>query len=192
MPAPLGKAPTKKMPNIQVFGMDDSSATRNTLRFFRERRIVVHYVDLRKKPIARGELLDFRVHRGRFIDFVLQIESLREQKERARVVRHQLDGAARRIDAGVVTAIAQMQLAEAAEGKPVSGIELQDAREALDGEVRLPAVGESRGIHFPPIAKHTRADGSRVWTVEQRGLPVVCLSVLYPIGSAGDPRVLGT
>ena len=42
MPAPLGKTPTKKMPNIQVFGMDDSPATRNTLRFFRERRIVVH------------------------------------------------------------------------------------------------------------------------------------------------------
>jgi arsenate reductase len=59
MPAPLGKTPTKKMPNIQVFGMDDSPATRNTLRFFRERRIVVHYVDLRKKPIARGELQRF-------------------------------------------------------------------------------------------------------------------------------------
>src|SRR5215218_10156483 len=59
MPAPLGKTPTKKMPNIQVFGMDDSSATRNALRFFRERRIVVHYVDLRKKPIARGELRRF-------------------------------------------------------------------------------------------------------------------------------------
>jgi arsenate reductase (glutaredoxin) len=59
MPAPLGKTPTKKMPNIQVFGMDDSSATRNALRFFRERRIVVHYVDLRKKPIAHGELQRF-------------------------------------------------------------------------------------------------------------------------------------
>ena len=59
MPAPLGKTPTKKMPNIQVFGMDDSSATRNALRFFRERRIVVHYVDLRKKPIAAAELRRF-------------------------------------------------------------------------------------------------------------------------------------
>jgi arsenate reductase len=59
MPAPLGKTPTRKMPNIQVFGTDDSPATRNTLRFFRERRIVVHYVDLRKKPIARGELQRF-------------------------------------------------------------------------------------------------------------------------------------
>ena len=59
MPAPLGKVPTKKMPNIQVFGTDDSQATRAALRFFRERRIVVHYVDLRKKPLARGELRRF-------------------------------------------------------------------------------------------------------------------------------------
>jgi len=51
----------------------------------------------------------------------------------------------------------------------------------------LPAVGDSRGIHFPPIHKHTRGDGLRVWTVEHRGLPVVCLSVLWPIGSAADP-----
>jgi arsenate reductase len=59
MPAPLGKVPTKKMPNIQVFGADDSAATRGALRFFRERRIIVHYVDLRKKPIAREELRRF-------------------------------------------------------------------------------------------------------------------------------------
>ena len=64
MPAPLGKVPTKKMPNIQVFGMDDSNATRNALRFFRERRIVVHYVDLRKKPIAPGELRRFTERLG--------------------------------------------------------------------------------------------------------------------------------
>ena len=56
MPAPLGKTPTRKMPDIQVFGRDDSSATRAALRFFRERRIIVHYVDLRKRTIAAGEL----------------------------------------------------------------------------------------------------------------------------------------
>jgi arsenate reductase-like glutaredoxin family protein len=59
MPAPLGNTPTKKMPNIQVFGFEDSNATRAALRFFRERRIVVHFVDLRKKPIAAGELRRF-------------------------------------------------------------------------------------------------------------------------------------
>jgi arsenate reductase len=59
MPAPLGNTPTKKMPNIQVFGLADDNATRAALRFFRERRIVVHFVDLRKKPIAAGELRRF-------------------------------------------------------------------------------------------------------------------------------------
>ena len=59
MPAPLGNTPTKKMPNIQVFGFEDDNATRAALRFFRERRIVVHFVDLRKKPIAAGELRRF-------------------------------------------------------------------------------------------------------------------------------------
>ena len=59
MPPPLGKVPTKKMPNIQVFGLEDDNATRAVLRFFRERRIVVHFVDVRKKPIAPGELRRF-------------------------------------------------------------------------------------------------------------------------------------
>ena len=54
MPAPLGKTPTKKMPDIQVFGRDDSAPTRAALRFFRERRVVVHYVDLAKRRIAPG------------------------------------------------------------------------------------------------------------------------------------------
>jgi arsenate reductase len=64
MPAPLGKTPTKKMPDIQVFGRDDSAETRAALRFFRERRIVVHYVDVRKRGIAPGELRRFTQRLG--------------------------------------------------------------------------------------------------------------------------------
>ena len=59
MPAPLPAKPTKRMPDIQVFGLDDSSATRAAQRFFRERRVVVSYVDLRKRPIAPAELRRF-------------------------------------------------------------------------------------------------------------------------------------
>lgn len=59
MPAPLAKTPTKRMPDIQVFGFDDHQATRGAQRFFRERRVAVHYVDLRKRPIAAGELRRF-------------------------------------------------------------------------------------------------------------------------------------
>ena len=59
MPAPLGKVPTRRMPDIQVFGFEDSSATRAAQRFFRERRVVVHSVDLRKRPMAPTELRRF-------------------------------------------------------------------------------------------------------------------------------------
>lgn len=59
MPAPLPKTPTRSMPDIHVFGLDDSPATRAAQRFFRERRIVVSYHDLRKRPIAPGELRRF-------------------------------------------------------------------------------------------------------------------------------------
>ena len=64
MPAPLPKAPTRRMPDIQVFGLDDSPATRAAQRFFRERRIVVSYHDLRKRPIAPGELRRFTERLG--------------------------------------------------------------------------------------------------------------------------------
>ena len=47
------------MPKIQVFGLDDSQATRAALRFFRERRIVATFVDVRKRPIAPDELRRF-------------------------------------------------------------------------------------------------------------------------------------
>ena len=59
MPAPLGKTPTKKMPKIDVLGIEDSASTRSAVRFFRERRIVVSYVDLRKKPLSPTELRHF-------------------------------------------------------------------------------------------------------------------------------------
>jgi arsenate reductase (glutaredoxin) len=49
---------------VQVFGRDDSKDTRAAVRFFRERRIDVHFVDLRKRPMAAGELRRFVEHLG--------------------------------------------------------------------------------------------------------------------------------
>ena len=51
-PAPSG-------PVVHVFGTPDSQPTRAALRFFKERRIDVHFVDLRRKPMAPGELRRF-------------------------------------------------------------------------------------------------------------------------------------
>src|SRR5512141_905574 len=58
MPAPLSRKPSPGL-LVQVFGCEDSSSTRAALRFFRERRIVPQFIDLRHKPIAATELRRF-------------------------------------------------------------------------------------------------------------------------------------
>jgi arsenate reductase (glutaredoxin) len=44
---------------IQVFGLERDQDTRGALRFFKERRVQVSFVDLRKRQIAPGELRRF-------------------------------------------------------------------------------------------------------------------------------------
>lgn len=44
---------------IQVFGIERDQATRAAQRFFKERRVPISFVDLRKRPIAPGELRRF-------------------------------------------------------------------------------------------------------------------------------------
>ena len=46
-------------PIVQVFGTPDSQATRAAQRFFRERRLEVHFIDVRRKPLAPAELRRF-------------------------------------------------------------------------------------------------------------------------------------
>jgi arsenate reductase-like glutaredoxin family protein len=46
-------------PSVQIFGTPDSQPTRAALRFFKERRIGAHLVDLSRKPMAAGELRRF-------------------------------------------------------------------------------------------------------------------------------------
>jgi arsenate reductase (glutaredoxin) len=46
-------------PSVQIFGLVDDQPTRAAMRFFKERRFAIHFVDLRRKPIAAGELRRF-------------------------------------------------------------------------------------------------------------------------------------
>jgi arsenate reductase-like glutaredoxin family protein len=46
-------------PTVQIFGTPDSQPTRAALRFFKERRMEVHFVDIGRKPMAPGELRRF-------------------------------------------------------------------------------------------------------------------------------------
>jgi arsenate reductase (glutaredoxin) len=45
--------------SVQIFGLKNSQATRAAERFFKERRIPIHYVDLAKKPMSPGEIKRF-------------------------------------------------------------------------------------------------------------------------------------
>jgi arsenate reductase-like glutaredoxin family protein len=55
---------------VQVFGFKSCQDTRKALRFFSERRVAVHFVDLDERPAARGELRRFadRFGAGALID----------------------------------------------------------------------------------------------------------------------------
>ena len=44
---------------VQVFGTLHSNETKKALRFFKERRITTHFVDLEQRPAAAGELRRF-------------------------------------------------------------------------------------------------------------------------------------
>jgi arsenate reductase len=44
---------------VQIFGVKNSQATRAAERFFKERRVGIHFVDLTKKPMAPAEIRRF-------------------------------------------------------------------------------------------------------------------------------------
>lgn len=46
-------------PSVQIFGLENDQPTRAAIRFFKERRFMIHFVDLRRKPMAAGELRRF-------------------------------------------------------------------------------------------------------------------------------------
>jgi arsenate reductase-like glutaredoxin family protein len=76
--------------DIQIFGIKKSAETRKALRFFSERRIRTHFVDLLEKPASIGELRRFAqkfgapalVDRGskRFSELGLQYAQLSDER----------------------------------------------------------------------------------------------------------------
>jgi len=75
---------------VQIFGIKKSPETRKALRFFAERRIKTHFVDLQERPASLGELRRFAqkfgvsalVDRGsrRFADLGLGAARLSEDR----------------------------------------------------------------------------------------------------------------
>src|SRR5918912_151274 len=76
--------------NVQIFGTRKSPATRKALRFFAERRIQTHFVDLQERAASPGELRRFAQKFGiqalldrdsrRFADLGLGAAQLSEER----------------------------------------------------------------------------------------------------------------
>jgi arsenate reductase-like glutaredoxin family protein len=45
--------------SVQIFGIKGSQETRAAERFFKERRVQIHFVDLKERPMAPGEIRRF-------------------------------------------------------------------------------------------------------------------------------------
>jgi arsenate reductase (glutaredoxin) len=75
---------------VQIFGIKKSPDTRKALRFFAERRVKTHFVDLQERPASPGELRRFvqkfgteaLIDRGsrRFVDLGLGSARLSEER----------------------------------------------------------------------------------------------------------------
>lgn len=64
---------------VQIFGTKKCAETRRALRFFQERRIRVHFVDLKERPASPGELRRFAQKFG--IEALVDREGKRFQEE---------------------------------------------------------------------------------------------------------------
>ena len=60
---------------VQIFGTQKSVETRKALRFFKERRVKVHFVDLKVRGASKGELTRFSQRFG--VEALLDRESKR-------------------------------------------------------------------------------------------------------------------
>lgn len=45
--------------SVQIFGVKGSQETRAAERFFKERQVTIHFVDLKQKPMSAGEIRRF-------------------------------------------------------------------------------------------------------------------------------------
>ncbi len=70
---------------IQIFGVRKSAETRKALRFFAERRVKMHFVDLMERPASPGELRRFVQKFG--VSSIIDQKSRRYQKLELRHTR---------------------------------------------------------------------------------------------------------
>ncbi len=77
-------------PQVQVFGTRKSKETRSAERFFKERKIKIHFVDLTQRPLAKGELSRFVQKFG--LNALLDLEGKAYERSNLAYLRTTEDG----------------------------------------------------------------------------------------------------
>lgn len=74
---------------VQIFGTKKCRDTAKTLRFFKERRIEVHFVDLAERNISRGELKN--ILRSIAPEELIDINSKAYENRNLKYIKHDIE-----------------------------------------------------------------------------------------------------
>ncbi len=77
------------MLNIQIFGTNKCRDTRAAQRFFKERRVAVHFIDLSEKPLSRGELNSIRSAVG--LENLIDTEGKEYQRQNLKYQKYDIE-----------------------------------------------------------------------------------------------------
>ena len=82
------------MSNIQIFGTNKCQHTRAAMRFFKERRVAFHFVDLAEKELSPGEFES--VKRAVGLENMLDREGREAQKQQLQYQRFDIEAVLKR------------------------------------------------------------------------------------------------
>ena len=75
--------------SIQIFGREKCQETRKALRYFKERRIPFHFIDLASRGMSKGELK--RVGAVLGIDNLIDREGRRDEERNLKYLSHSIE-----------------------------------------------------------------------------------------------------
>lgn len=77
------------MPVIQIFGTNKCRDTRAAQRFFKERRVPFHFIDLNEKGLSKGELNS--VSRAVGLENLIDIEGKEYQRQNLKYQKYDIE-----------------------------------------------------------------------------------------------------
>jgi len=75
--------------NIQIFGTQKSNSSKKAIRFFKERNLQFHFVDLKERAISKGELNSIK--RSIDVEDLIDKDSKEYKKNNLNYIQHNIE-----------------------------------------------------------------------------------------------------